>query len=59
MKTSLVRASAFGTLLLTLGLTSCVDPYGYGYGGGYSCFYKQVKVWTYYGPEWISKKVCY
>jgi hypothetical protein len=35
MKTSLVRASAFGTLLLTFSLTSCVDPYGYGYGGGW------------------------
>ena len=34
MKTSLVRALTFGTLLLTFGLTSCADPYGYGYGGG-------------------------
>jgi hypothetical protein len=29
--------------------------YGYGYGG---CYWTKVKVWTHYGPEWISKKVC-
>lgn len=34
MKTSFVRPLTFGTLLLSLGLTSCADPYGYGYGGG-------------------------
>lgn len=33
MKTSLVRTLTFGTLLLTFTLTSCADPYGYGYGG--------------------------
>ena len=30
--------------------------YGYGYGG---CFWKSHKVWTPYGPEIVSKKVCY
>jgi hypothetical protein len=24
-----------------------------------TCFYKQVQVWTEYGPEWINKKVCH
>lgn len=41
MKTSFTRSLTFGSLLLTLGLSSCVDPYygggygGGGYGGGY------------------------
>ena len=33
--------------------------YGGYYGGGYGgCFYKSKKVWTPWGPEWVSKKVC-
>jgi hypothetical protein len=23
------------------------------------CFYKPKKVWTYHGPVWVSKRVCY
>lgn len=25
----------------------------------YGCFWKKTKVWTYHGPVWVSKKVCY
>lgn len=34
MKTSFLRPLAFGTVLLSLALSSCVDPY-YGYGPGF------------------------
>ena len=38
--------------------------HGYGHGPywggyGYGCYYKNVQVWTYYGPEWVTKKVCH
>jgi hypothetical protein len=40
MKTNLKRSLTLGTVLLSFVLTSCADPYGYGYGpcygpGGY------------------------
>jgi len=35
MKTKLTRSLTLGTALLSLVLTSCADPYGYGYGPGY------------------------
>ena len=35
MKTKLTRSLALGSVLLSLALTSCVDPYGYGYGPGF------------------------
>ncbi len=45
----------------------------YGHGGYYGhrhtyvkvyhhrvyCFHKTYKVWTHYGPKWVSKRVCH
>jgi len=35
MKTKLTRSFTIGSLLLTFALTSCADPYGYGFGPSY------------------------
>lgn len=35
MKTNLKRSLTLGTMVLSFVLTSCADPYGYGYGPSY------------------------
>ncbi|MEJ1159796.1 hypothetical protein [Prosthecomicrobium sp. N25] len=29
------------------------------YPAYHSCFWKPRQIWTYHGPAWVSKRVCY
>ena len=60
--------------VLSIGVLASTGSAQAGYGHGYHaprhhyvkvyhhrhyCFYRTFKVWTYYGPKWVSKRVCH